>query len=208
MAPITGIRTCNLSVPMPDATEVIGPVAQIAKQKMTSWCWSAVITSIVASKQNPPVPTYTQQCSFAYAVLSALGEIAPSIDNCCGQDNSATCNIALDSDWIAGTYCNSPLAVAGISPQPPTKYNSQIIDDTLKSALRAGNPTCIVIEWESQDLHVIAIVGAAMIGGVQYYYVGDPEDGHGAWLTRPDIQLYKHCPTSQIGRWNAAYVTC
>jgi len=194
----TGLAVRSYAVPA-GATDVIPAVAQISRQETSNWCWAAVITSIVAAKAHPPNPAYTQQCQLAQAVLSLTDA------DCCGADKSR-CNQALPRDRIAGTSATSPLAIAGIGTQPPAWSDNQVADTAIKTALRGGKPTCLVIEWPSLDLHVVAIVGAATKAGVQEYLIGDPQDGLCHWFPRASIQHYSEY-TGAGGVWRDSYVT-
>jgi hypothetical protein len=193
------------SYAMPEkASNLIGPVATIAQQKRSNWCWAAVITSVVAARVSPPVPTYTDQAEFAFQAYS-VGFHPPSKDDCLSQDGSL-CNYAMPPPRIAGSGVASPLSIAGIAATPPQGTNSSITDKEILDALSAGKAVCIVIAWGNNQWHFVAVVGAALVNGVQQYLVGDPIDGSGNWFDRAGLGAY-HSHAGSNGTWGDTYVT-
>jgi hypothetical protein len=93
-----------------------------------------------------------------------------------------------------------------LATQPPDRSDSQIDDMTIKTALRDGRPTCLVITWDSGDTHFVAIVGAYTDGGAQKYLIGDPTDGAINGYDRASIQHYAEY-TGSGGNWTDSYVT-
>jgi len=186
------------------ALNSIGPVATITAQKKTCWCWAAVITSIVAARSAPPVPTYTDQAEFAFQAYS-VGFQPPSKSDCDSSDDSL-CNDAMPPPRIAGIGVTSPLSIAGIATAPPQRTDSSITDAEILGALSTGKAVCIVIAWGSNQWHFVAIVGAAVVNGVQQYLVGDPIDGSGNWFDRAGLGAY-HSHAGSNGTWGDTYVT-
>ena len=207
MASLTGLPERSYSMPTA-ATNVVGPVARIAQQKKSNWCWAAVTASIVASKSVQPTPAYTDQGELAFATYS-FSYVPPSHTDCCTNNSNDVCNGALPPERIAGRVAGvpSPLTIAGIAAQPPALTDNTIDDRAILGALRAQKPICIVINWSGvAQFHFVAIVGAATVGNNQQYLVADPIDGSANWFDRPGLNAY-HSHAGTGGTWGDTYVT-
>jgi hypothetical protein len=206
MDSITGLTERTYPMPPASAVDVIGPIAQIPQQKQSNWCWAAVITGIVASKPNPPTPSYTDQCELAFATYR-YSRVPPSHADCCENNDGDACNAPLSPPRIAGLGAPSPLTIASIAVQPPSRTDSTVKDESLVGALRARRPICIVINWKDfGQFHFVAIVGTAKVANVQQYLVADPIDGSGNWLDRTGLNAY-HSHAGTDGTWGDTYVT-
>ena len=199
----TGLN--DRSIATPSVTPIVAPVVQIAQQIKSLWCWAAVISSITQSKPVPPSP-YTSQCLLA---CQTYGGAFAQADCCQSGTASNICNNSLSVAVIAGSYspgAPSPLSIAGIAADPPSRADSTVIDDTIVDALRQNRPTCIVITWPGGQLHFVAIVGSATMNGQLTYAIGDPYDASLNWLDRASIADY-HSHAGSGGTWGDTYVT-
>lgn len=194
-------------VPVPEAVAAGAPipaVATIDKQLKTEWCWAAVITSIVATRQNPP-SHYVRQCDLAYDTLQQVFN-GLTQDGCC-DELSPIGNKALSANWMNGQFgqAKSPLTLAGLAGSSPRFFVKSIPSEGILQALRDGKAVCVGITWQSGRSHFIAIVGARMEGNVQLFAVGDPTHGTVCWLSHADIESYQTADGK--GTWEYTYVT-
>jgi len=182
-------------------------ILDVEHQTCSCWCWAAVAVSI-AKFFYPTVAASWSQGKLAYQTYHERdSQCTLSLDDCCNNPCSdaahEACDLLIEPD---GVILPLQLArVAGANLQMTSV--SAATDQAILASLRQGLPVCATINWRADGFHFVAIVGAEMRSGVQFYYVSDPRDGLNI-LSRDQLETaYRGTDDASGGSWAGAYFT-